>query len=194
MKKGFVVGVLLGLVGACFGLGCGQARAAAPIPTTWASYTAAAWCNYVYKTAGVEHGLICSTADLSTSQAWSNVDSTAIGATAQSSWDGLGNSNAIVAQSGHTSSAAKLCLDYTNSDTGTGVYSDWYLPSRYELNLMYQQAFAITKALSSGFASDVYWSSTEGDASNAWDQNFSDGSQNGYDKFTTYYVRAVRAF
>jgi hypothetical protein len=34
------------------------------------------------------------------------------------------NTNAIVNQAGHTTSAAKLCDDYTNPDYGTGVFSD----------------------------------------------------------------------
>jgi hypothetical protein len=83
------------------------------------------------------HGLICSMIDLSTSQTWSNVGSTEIGLTAQSDWDGLSNSNAIVGQSEHSTSAAKLCLDYSNVDYGTGIYSDWYLPSRSELNHLF---------------------------------------------------------
>lgn len=158
---------------------------------------------YVYKTAGVEHGLICSVADQGTSTAWSNVDSTEIGAGAQSAWDGLSNSNAIVAQSGHTDSAAKLCLDYTNTDTGTGVYSDWYLPSRDELGLMYFQnaniSFILGKAgiAGGGLTSMYYWSSTEygGVGSIAENQRFDNGGVQGSGvKNDTWGVRAVRAF
>ncbi len=127
---------------------------------------------YVYKTAGVEHGLICAVEDQGTSIVWSDLDTTLIGATAQSAWDGLSNSNAIATYGTSTVSAAKLCLDYTNTDTGTGVYSDWYLPSKRELSLMYTNAFIIEKALSpsSGFASSAYWSSTEFNYGNAWYQ------------------------
>jgi hypothetical protein len=63
---------------------------------------------------GVEHGLIVEKTDLSTSQVWSNIEQTLIGPSAQSSWDGLSNSNAIVGQAGHTSSASALCLNSTN--------------------------------------------------------------------------------
>jgi hypothetical protein len=63
---------------------------------------------------GVEHGLIVDKTDLSTSQVWSNIEQTLIGPSAQSSWDGLSNSNAIVGQAGHTSSASALCLNSTN--------------------------------------------------------------------------------
>jgi hypothetical protein len=148
-----------------------------------------------------QHGLICSMLDLSTSQAWSNVTSTLIGSTAQSDWDGLSNSNAIVGQSGHTNSAAKLCLDYTNIDYGTGVYSDWYLPSRGELNDLWNNLKAVQKALDSdgnpattAFAKSFYWSSSEYDSSGAWTFYFYYGDAGGSGKGSTYYVRAVRAF
>ncbi|HPR32652.1 MAG TPA: hypothetical protein PLK12_11165, partial [Prolixibacteraceae bacterium] len=61
---------------------------------------------------GTEHGLVVSTTYQGIAQAWGNIGTIQIGAAAQSSWDGLSNSTAIVAQDGHTSSAAKLCLDW----------------------------------------------------------------------------------
>jgi len=45
-----------------------------------------------------------------------------------------------------------------------------------------------------GFSTDNYWSSSENDANNAWNQNFNNGNQNNYYKDTTNYVRPVRAF
>ena len=42
------------------------------------------------------------------------------------------------------------------------------------------------------FAAENYWSSTEINASNAWNQNFSNGNQNANNKTNTYRVRAVR--
>jgi len=86
-----------------------------------------------------------------------------------------------------TNRAAQLCdaLVY-------GGYSDWFLPSKDELNLMYQNL----KCYGVGsFASSWYWSSSEDNAYDAWDQNFNDGGQhltfkaNGYGE-----VRAARAF
>lgn len=149
-----------------------------------------------------QHGLIVSMIDLSTSQAWSNVCCTLIGATAQSDWDGLSNSNAIVGQATHTSSAAKLCLDYTNDDYGTGTYSDWYLPSRSELNDLWNSLKAVQKALDSdgnatttAMGKNVYWSSSELIPTSAWNFGFNDGdAKSGSFKSTPYYVRAVRAF
>ena len=70
----------------------------------------------------------------------------------------------------------------------------WHLPTKHELNLLYQQ-----KDLVGGFASVFYWSSTEGEDDcgfvfNAWFQNFDDGGQIDYYMSYTNRVRAVRAF
>ena len=42
------------------------------------------------------------------------------------------------------------------------------------------------------FEADNYWSSTENDASNAWNQNFNNGNQNRNNKDNSNRVRAVR--
>jgi hypothetical protein len=145
--------------------------------------------------AGVEHGLIVAVTDQSTSQAWSNVGSTLIGSSAQSSWDGLSNSNAIVGQAGHTSSAAKLCLDLES-----GGQNDWYLPAIDELSLLWHNRFNVNKALSTIGGATVlpnsvyYWSSTEYDATFVFSFTFYFGHQLSRDKTSTYRVRAVRAF
>jgi|TARA_B110000091_G_scaffold199978_1_gene230307 hypothetical protein len=79
-------------------------------------------------------------------------------------------------------------VSYCNGLT-VGQYDDWYLPSKFELNLLYEQQTAI-----GGFTGGFYWSSTEYDNYGAWFQYFNDGAQ-GYDsKDDTGYVRAVRAF
>ena len=148
-----------------------------------------------------QHGLICSMIDLGAYQVWSNVTSTLIGLTAQSDWDGLSNSNAIVGQSGHTNSAAKLCLDYTNADYGTGIFSDWYLQSRGELNDLWNNIKAVQKALDSdgnpattAIAKSYYWSSSEYSSNGAWKFTFHFGYAGTSSKYHTNYVRAVRAF
>lgn len=144
--------------------------------------------------AGVEHGLIVALTDQSISQAWSNVTSAEIGTSAQSSWDGLSNSNSIVGQAGHTSSAAKLCLDLVS-----GGQSDWYLPSIQELNMLWNNYYTVTRALSqiSGatqLSNSVYWSSSENNNLSAWYFYFNRGNASYNNKNTTYCVRAVRAF
>jgi len=146
---------------------------------------------------GSEHGLIVALTDQSAATGWSNVTAALVGITAQSSWNGLSNSMAIVAQSGHLNSAAKLCLDLIS-----GGQIDWYLPSFDQLNLLIQNRFNINKILStiSGatllpFSAD-YWASTEYDASNAINNNFSAGADaDMFDlKNVANRVRAIREF
>ena len=143
---------------------------------------------------GVEHGLIVDKTDLSTSQVWSNIQTTLIGASAQSFLDGLSNSNAIIGQAGHTSSAASLCLNSTNSGQ-----SDWYLPSIQELNMLWNNYYTVARSISqiagaTQLYNADYWSSSEVNASRAWFFDFAYGNAYGNNKYATYYVRAVRAF
>jgi hypothetical protein len=148
-----------------------------------------------------QHGLIVSMVEQNTNvkQAWSNIISTAISTT--NDWDGASNTTAITGQSGHTSSAAKLCTDYTNADYGTGTYSDWYLPSIAELNHVWNNYYEVQKALTNdGNASTTpllrswYCSSTEYSDTAAVFFSFSTGFTNPYDKSLSSYIRAVRAF
>ena len=108
------------------------------------------------------------------------------GATGTAIGTGQANTTAIVTIQGAGSYAAQLCNDLT-----VGSYSDWYLPSKDELNKLYLNRDAI-----GGFASayGYYWSSSEDNAYFAWSQNFYDGSQGYGPKVNTLRVRAVRAF
>jgi hypothetical protein len=84
--------------------------------------------------------------------------------------------------------AAKVCADYSVTVGGV-TYGDWYLPSKYELNLLYAQRVAV-----GGFASATYWSSTEYHSTNAFVFYFGTGGTDYYSKAIFYRVRAVRAF
>lgn len=152
-----------------------------------------------------EHGLIASLDDLDggSGVAWSNVTSTEIGATAKSMTDGASNTAVIIAQSGHASSAAKLCNDYTG-----GGFTDWYLPANRELYLLASQDILIDNILdndgdatTNGFSQENtvptygrYWSSTEDNNSTAWLYLFGLGYSYANGKHNAYRVRAVRAF
>jgi hypothetical protein len=70
-------------------------------------------------------------------------------------------------------------------------HSDWYLPTRSELYLIYEN---LQKAGVMNLGSNTYWSSSERTGYGSWYQRFSDGSQDYYDKTGTFSVRAVRAF
>jgi hypothetical protein len=129
--------------------------------------------------------LIAATGDQSIGIAWSNITNTLVGTTGTALGTGQANTAAIVGQAGCTSGAAKLCDDLTE-----GSYSDWYLPSRDELDKLY-----INKVAIGGFADNSYWSSSENSAYKAWIQHFYDGGQYGSGKANAHYrVRAVRAF
>jgi hypothetical protein len=132
------------------------------------------------------HGLIAAIEDQSTAIRWYNGSNTTTGATGTAIGTGLANTNAIIASQGGTASsyAAGLARAYAG-----GGYTDWYLPSRGELNKLYLNRIAI-----GDFANGIYWSSTEDDNTKAWYQNFASGYQASIVKGVTYYVRAIRAF
>ncbi|MCL1826670.1 MAG: leucine-rich repeat protein [Candidatus Cloacimonetes bacterium] len=70
-------------------------------------------------------------------------------------------------------------------------FKDWFLPSKDELNLMYQN---LHRRSLGGFDAEWYWSSSEYANFYAWTQYFNSGGQNYFSKDYTYRVRAVRAF
>ena len=102
----------------------------------------------------------------------------------------------IFEQNGHGIIAAKKDLglmSWTEAKTACADlflngFSNWRLPTKKELNMMYLQKYTI-----GGFANYHYWSSTENDFTNAWSQNFNNGFQFSND-FNTLRVRAVRDF
>ena len=108
-------------------------------------------------------------------------DGTAIGTGEQNTAD-------IVAQSGNVAatSAAKYC-----SDLVSGGYSDWFLPSKNELNEIYENLYIVEIG---GFAPGTYWNSSEYNATTSWAQIFSDGTQYNDSKSDSNYVRPVRSF
>lgn len=107
-----------------------------------------------------------------TTGTWSNVTSTSVSGATGTNWDpcadplvnGEANSDAIIAQSGHTNSAAKYCLDFSS-----GGYDDWYLGSNTEVGWMIRDIYnsssmqdAITNAGGDEIdGSNYYWSSTQ---------------------------------
>jgi hypothetical protein len=135
-----------------------------------------------------QHGLIAATINQSTSILWCNGTYTTTGATLNAVYAGMSNANKIIANQGAGSYAAQVCADYSVT-VNNEYYDDWYLPSKYELNLLYLQKTAV-----GGFASAIYWSSCEYDNYSASAQYFVNGAQYSMDKIEAAYVRAVRAF
>jgi hypothetical protein len=104
--------------------------------------------------------------------------------------------------------AKELCAEYTNPNFGTGIFSDWSLPTFDELKLLYQVKDEINKVLENinttvtDLLDKCYWSSTKiydeviGDI---WQYDFKEGSPvpwnlNRRSIPGRYYVRAVRAY
>ena len=141
------------------------------------------------------HGLISHATDQSTGIAWWNGSYTDTYAFGSGLFNGDGNCYGIRASQGGCAFcyAAELCIG-----GNSGGYSDWYLPSKYELNLMYQnigQGQGNPSLFNvGGFAYSYYWSSTEYDTFTAWEMNFGGGNMYHASKNATLYVRAVRAF
>ena len=104
---------------------------------------------------------------------------------------GTGKQNTIdiLAECATVGIAARLCY----SPVEIGGCSDWFLPSKDELNLMYTNLHNIDSPIG-GFADDLYWSSSEYISTKAWAQYFDEGFQGNGFKSDTARVRAVRAF
>ena len=148
----------------------------------------------VFNDSGVNKALIASLTNLSAGLPYTITafQSTLIGATAQSFSNGLTNTNAIIAQTllpAADTYAAGRARNYLG-----GTFTDWYLPSLWELNMCYNSAAltsriaGVTSFISNGF----YASSTEGGSSFQLAQDFFNGSRANYGKNNNFNVRAVR--
>jgi hypothetical protein len=147
-----------------------------------------------YLEASACHGLISAPTDQSAGIRWHNGSNTNTTAFASCVGCGGGNTSMIVHSQGTGSYAAKLCYDLS-----LGGYDDWYLPSKYELNLMFYNigaGNALGLGNIAGFSNTSYWSSTESADYLAWLQligvNGNAGQGAKVDNY--YYVRAIRAF
>jgi hypothetical protein len=143
----------------------------------------------VWKTGGVEHGLVASLTDISPAAAWSDITNAAAGAI--SNLNGQSNTGFILLQSA-TAPAALLCSSHSG-----GGNSDWYLPSIWELKECYNAGYIVNSILgpTDGFKFAAYWSSTENSATQGWYLLFNTGIL-GSDaaKGNNGIVRAVRKF
>jgi hypothetical protein len=119
-------------------------------------------------------------------------DGTVIGTGEQNTIDIVTQFGASEPYASKTDYAAKLC-----SDLESGGYDDWYLPSKDELNAIWDNLVNDGSGSNSGvggFAVGVYWSSSESGSGDAWAQYFGDGLQGDGSKGDYGRLRAVRAF
>jgi len=115
---------------------------------------------------------------------FSNVNNL-IGTTLNIAGSGSGNTANILSQSGYIGDSAALECSILNING----YSDWYCPSKDELNYMYTNLFLYGVG---NFSLSGYWSSSENDAENAYRQSFNTGFQSSSSKATTFKFRACR--
>lgn len=91
-----------------------------------------------------------------------------------------------------TDTAAQFCDALSHNG-----FDDWFLPSKDELNAIWDNL--VNNGIGSnsgvgGFAYVSYWSSSESSSTYAWYHGFDDGSQGNFIKNIIRRVRAVRAF
>jgi hypothetical protein len=149
-----------------------------------------------------QHGLVAAKEDQSTGVRWYAGTYGNTQAKGDGPYAGEANTSIIIAaqvaigDDGSTY-AARICNELQITE-GSTTYGDWYLPSKEELDLMYQNKATIDATAGanggSSFASAVYWSSTEINNFFVWRQSFANGIQSTNLKGTTGTVRAVRAF
>lgn len=132
--------------------------------------------------AGQTHGLIATPSNQSSGAQW-GCSGTSI-STSLSFGTGQNNTTAIVNGCATTSIAARICNNLVS-----GGYSDWYLPSYYELEKLY-----INKGIIGGFAIAYYWSSSQISSTSAYSIYFSNGTASSITKTNAVYVRAIRKF
>jgi hypothetical protein len=146
---------------------------------------------YVYD--GGMHGLITASIDQNAGAGirWHGGTNTNTRARGDGVGAGLKNTAIIIANQGAVDGnafAATVCNEY--SVTANGVtYGDWYLPSKHEIYLL-----SLQRTVIGGFAGAYYWSSTEGNNTDAYFQSFFSPEVKTYAKSYEAKVRAIRAF
>lgn len=134
----------------------------------------------------VPHGIITTESDFTNTYTWGCGGGSIMGADQLALGTGPQNTLDILNGCTATPIAASVCNNLVS-----GGYSDWHLPSRDELTILYQNRVAI-----GGFGTGYHWSSTEYnyDASFAWVRDFTSGYSGNGGKNGSYNVRAVRYF
>lgn len=132
------------------------------------------------------HGLVVDTTNQLGVKAWCLGSPTATNATSTALGNGDENSELIVSTTGNGNYAAFECENlFLNG------HDDWFLPSKEELNLIYQEKAA---GKINGLNADFYWTSSETSSTGAWSQSFMNGANSSAHKSGNYGVCAVRAF
>ena len=137
-------------------------------------------------------GIVSAPTDFDTVYFWGCSGSEILGADGITIGTGYQNTIDIEADCSTPETAADIC-----ANSSIEGFSDWYLPSEDELNLMYEN-IGPGNNLGLGnignFRTDSYWTSSEADSTMAHQQGFWNGPHYTQTKFSYTYVRAVRSF
>ena len=138
------------------------------------------------------HYLEATPADMTvTSRAWASASYTSTDITGTATAIGTGRKNTTLILATDTNAPAALaCKNYNN-----GGKTDWFLPSKDELNQLYVNRNAVGSFNTTVGNDSAYLSSSQTDSNNVWVWIFSNGVQGYGDKvYASFPVRAVRAF
>ena len=149
-----------------------------------------------------QHGLVAAFTDVATDVKWGCGGTDDTGGTDLPNVSNVPNNEFNPAGSGaeigdgfnNTNDILNDCPTAPAALAARSLGAQWFLPSAKELNQMYINKEVLQAV--SGFTvfSTVYWSSTENDSQNAWEQFFDYGEQDDVLKSLQNSVRAVRAF
>ncbi|MBK9335128.1 MAG: DUF1566 domain-containing protein [Lewinellaceae bacterium] len=139
-----------------------------------------------YVDAQGQHGLIASMSNQSTGAQWGCISQPVSHARGTKRGCGEANTASIVDSCTSGVVAALICDELVLNG-----YSDWFLPSKDELGLMYTN---LKQAGLGGLANATYWSSSSFDNTNAWSQFFLTGVASATSKGFPNRVRAIRRF
>lgn len=154
-----------------------------------------------------KHGLVVSKFDVTSNTRWFSGSFGNTHAKGNGLYAGKSNMNIIISSQSafeftkstpdNNTYAARLVNEYQATENGI-TYGDWYLPSNYELNLLFLNRVAVNTSLTANggevLSNQNYWSSNEVSNTSANVVNLSNGSINSALKTGGNYVRAIRSF
>jgi len=137
-------------------------------------------------------GLVSAASDQTTFAQWGCIGTLIDGADDTGIGSGNQNTSDIILGCTTIGIVAEICTNLSLNG-----YTDWFLPSKDELNEMYTKigpGAAAPNTNIGNFSDSWYWSSSEYDDDRAWSRKFSDGSQFNRQKYSNLPARAIRAF
>ena len=141
-----------------------------------------------------QHGLVAAIEDIELTYEWGCYGIELNGADGQNIGSGYQNTLDIINQVCETNDgsihAAQATIDYDS-----GNYNDWYLPSKVELEEMYNTLGNGGSGLNlGGFLNSIYWSSSIVNSSYAWAVDFDNSVSSPNYKTSSHRVRPIRSF